>query len=311
MKSSVSPKVSIVIIHLKDIKCLYECILSLNEITYQNFDIIIVNNGPKNILLYNRLTPISDHISKIIDMGQNMGFAKGNNAGMTYALREGAEYVFLLNDDTEVDKNFLTTLVNMAQINQFVGILGPRIYFFDEPEKIWFDGVRFDSLSCTLRSLRAGKVLNASEMISSESDFITGCALLMKRSFIEKVGLLNEDFFIYWEDVDLGLRSIKAGFKNVVAHNSSIWHKVTVSMGGLKSPRTIYHKTRSHLFLAKIHAPWTLSKLHIRFLRDIAWLLLKSPDGNRFERAMAYISAVKDYHLGRTDKGPKWLWEDV
>jgi GT2 family glycosyltransferase len=133
----------------------------------------------------------------------------------------------------------------------------------------------------------------------------------MRRSLIEKVGLLNEGFFIYWEDVDFGLRSIKAGFKNLVVHNSHVWHKVTVSMGGLKSPRTIYHKTRSHLFLAKIHAPWTLNKLHIGFFRDIAWLIFKSPDGSRFKRARAYFSAITDYHLGSTSKGPKWLWEDL
>nr|NQU92441.1 glycosyltransferase family 2 protein [Bacteroidota bacterium] len=293
---------------MNDIKCIYECILSLNEITYQNFDIIIVNNGPKNKALCQRLVPISDHISKILNMGENVGFAKGNNTGITYALGEGAEYVLLLNDDTEVDKDFLANLVNMAQVNQDAGTLGPRIFFFDEPKKIWFDSTRFDPSNCTVGFSRAGDLYDTSEMTSDESDFITGCAVLMRRSFIEKVGLLNEDFFIYWEDVDLGLRSIKAGLKNLVAHNSHVWHKVTVSMGGLKSPRTIYHKTRSHLFLAKIHAPWTLNKLHIRFFRDIAWLLLKSPDRNRVERARAYISAIKDYHLERTGKGPLWLW---
>ncbi len=306
-----TPKVSIIILYLKDTKCLCECILSLNKITYQNFDIIVVNNGPKNITLYEHVAPISGHISKIIDMGQNAGFAKGNNTGIRYALQQGAEYVLLLNDDTEVEKDFLGNLVNMAQANQDAGTLGPRIFFFDEPKQIWFDSGRFDPSTCTVSFSRAGDFCDTSEIRSDESDFITGCAVLMRRSFIEKVGLLNEGFFIYWEDVDLGLRAIKAGFKNLVVHNSHVWHKVTVSMGGLKSPRTIYHKTRSHLLMAKLHAPSALNRLHQGFFRDIAWLIFKSPDGNRFKRAHAYFSAITDYHLARTDKGPLWLWKDL
>lgn len=143
-----------------------------------------------------------------------------------------------------------------------------------------------------------------------ESDFITGCALLVKRKVIEKIGFLDERFFLYWEDVDWGLRAKKAGYRNVLVPSAHIWHKISVSTGGPASPLKAYHKTRSHLFFANLYASGALIKLHYGFMRDIAWLLFKSLDEDRFKKAFAYFAAQKDYHYGKTDKGPSWLWEN-
>ncbi len=122
--SSISkyPKVTIIILHLKDIKCLVDCIASLNKITYQNYNIIIVHNGPENIALRNALSPISQHITKVIDTEDNIGFARGNNIGIRQALTDGAEYILLLNDDTEVDPGFLTALIDVAELHSDAGI---------------------------------------------------------------------------------------------------------------------------------------------------------------------------------------------
>ena len=90
--------------------------------------------------------------------------------------------------------------------------------------------------------------------------------------------------------------------------NGHIWHKVSVSTGGMDSPLRAYHKTRSHLAMAKLHTPWILNKLQRGFFRDVAWLVLKSSSKDRIKKALAYLAAIKDYHLGRTDKGPLWLW---
>jgi len=106
------------------------------------------------------------------------------------------------------------------------------------------------------------------------------------------------------------MRAKKVGFKNLVIPSAHVWHKVSLSSGGMDSLIRVYHKTRSHLLLVRLHAPKTLPKLHIKFIRDIAWLLLKSNDRNRFKRARAYIAAIKDYHKGKIDKGPQWIWND-
>lgn len=305
---SANPKVSIIILHLNNIPCLVDCISSLNEISYQNFDIFVVHNGSQSNALPDALAQLSQHIAEIIDTGDNIGFSGGNNVGIRRALEKGADYVLLLNDDTEVSKDFLSLLVESAEKRQDAGMFGPRIFFFDHPDKIWFDGAIFDPEQNRITFLRAGEKGEGLQEMAEESDFITGCAVLVKRNILEEIGPLNDFFFIYWEDVDWGLRAIKAGKKNLVVHNAHIWHKVTISMGGLQSPRTVYHKVRSHLVFTKSHAPEALLKLHIKFFRDVAWLLFKSKDVNRFKRVHAYITATKDYYMGKTDKGPDWLW---
>ena len=134
------PKVTIIILHLKNIQCLIDCIVSLNKITYNNYDIIVVNNGSGNTVLSDALSPISQHITKVIDTGNNLSFAKGNNIGIKHALQDRADYVLLLNDDTEVASDFLTILIHAAEAHPDAGILGPKIYRFYEPDRVWFAG---------------------------------------------------------------------------------------------------------------------------------------------------------------------------
>ena len=302
------PKVYIVILHSKSIPCLVDCLSSLDRITYKNCEIIVVNNGS------NDLTDITKHIKhkiQTIKTPSNLGFARGNNLGIKEALKNRADYVLLLNDDTIVSPDFLSILVNVGKNHPDVGMLGPKIYYFDEPKRIWFAGARFNEQTGLILTSHSDEIdNNKNDEKQEDSDYVTGCAVLVKRILIDIIGLLDERFFLYWEDVDWGLRAKKAGFTNLIIPDAHIWHKVSVSTGGMDSPLRAYHKTRSHLLMAKLHAPWALNRLHREFFRDIAWLMLKSSEENRIKKAYAYFTAIKDYHLGRTGKGPQWLWEN-
>jgi GT2 family glycosyltransferase len=262
---------------------------------------------PLNIAAQNEITESS---LQIINTQDNLGYARGNNIGIREALKRGAEYILLLNDDTVVSPDFLSILLETAEKSKDIGIVGPTIYCFDEPQRIWFAGARFDADSCMIKSLETAHIDNEVSSDFIDSDYITGCALLIKKAVIEKIGLLDERFFLYWEDVDWGLRAKKAGLNNFVVPQSHIWHKVSVSTGGMDSPLRAYHKTRSHLLMAKLHYPKALASLHMGFFRDIAWLFLKSKDRDRIRKAQAYMAAIIDYHRSRTDRGPQWLWID-
>lgn len=304
-----SPKVSIIILHLGDVQLLNECLRFCNQISYLNYDIIIVQNGSISNLSITTVEKSSIHVSALLQSSENIGYARGNNLGIKKALKQEADYILLLNDDTIVSPHFLGFLVEEGEKSSSVGMLGPKIYYTDEPKKIWFAGARFDSRTCAVSTIGFDQGDQHEDSLPVESDYISGCALLIKREAIEKIGLLDERFFLYWEDVDWGLWAKKTGFKNIVVPSAKIWHKVSVSMGGMDSVIRAYHKTRSHLLFAKLHTPWALKKLHWSFFRDIAWLLFKSSDHDRAKKAHAYLAAIKDYHLKRIDKGPNWIWK--
>ena len=302
------PKVSIIIVHWKDISCLKDCLTSLNKILYDNYDIIIVNNGSNSL---NGVCETTKEKTRIIQNPSNIGFTGGNNLGIKEALKNQADYVLLLNDDTVVSPDFLNILVNYGENHPDAGMLGPKVYYFDEPKKISFAGAELNKTSGFIYTPHYDEIDNNTiDEIPVESDYVTGCALLVKKSLIEKIGLLDERFFLYWEDIDWGLRSKKANFNNMIIPASKIWHKISTSSGGPNSPLKLYHKTRGHLLLADLHLPETKYKIMLKFMRDIAWLLFKSSDPDRIKKARAYFAAIKDYYLRKTDRGPLWLWEN-
>jgi GT2 family glycosyltransferase len=305
-----TPKVTVIILHFENAGLLTECLKSFQDVTYPNYEIMIVRNGDRSDLTLPAMQEIVDRVVTTIDLPKNVGYARANNHGIQQAISTGADRLLLMNDDTSVSPDFLHILVEFSEKFPDIGMLGPAIYYFDEPSNIWFAGARFDTQTCSVASREFNKNHRQKDYGPIESDYITGCALMVKKEVVEKIGHLNESFFLYWEDVDWGLRATKAGFKNVVVPTAQIWHKISVSTGGPNSPLKTYHKTRSHLIMAKLHAPWALSRLQRTFFRDIAWLLLKSKDKNRMPRARAYLAAIKDYHLHRTGKGPHWLWEN-
>lgn len=306
-----TPRVSIIIVHFDNRSILSECLQSCKKITYPNYEIIIVNNGSKSLLTVSELQSSTVGIATLINTYENMGYSKANNMGIEKALSHHADYVLLLNDDTVVSPNFLEILLEEGEKSPGTGILGPKVYYLSDPKRISFAGAYFDSQTCRVFTPGADRIDDGDSSIPSDSDYISGCALLIKKEAIEKIGRLDERFFLYWEDVDWGLRSKKAGLRNMIVPSAHIWHRVSVSTGGIDSPLRIYHKTRSRLLLAKLHAPWTLNFLHRNFFRDIAWLILKSHDKNRIRKALAYLCAINDYHTGKTNKGPGWLWRNL
>jgi len=303
------PKVYIIVLYWSNISGLRECLFSLLKVTYPNFNVLVVNNGSDRGLDLTDIDQTSGCDLSIINSPSNLGFAAGNNLGIREALNCQADYILLLNDDTAVSKDFLNILVDIGENNPAVGMLGPKIYYFDDPRRIWFAGAKFDRQTGFVLTPGSDKIdSNEEDEKEMESDYITGCALLVKRKVVEKIGLLDKRFFLYWEDVDWGLSSKKAGFRNLVVPSSKIWHKISISSGGPNSSLKVYHKVRSHFLLVKLHAPDVKWKLMVRFMRDIAWLLFKSTDPDRIKKARAYIAAIIDYHLGKTDRGPDWLW---
>lgn len=303
------PRVTIVILHLDNRDALRACLRSCRAIRYDNYELIVVENGSRVPLDSEDLKRLAGRAVNVIKNVTNSGYAGGNNPGIRAAMARGADYMMLLNDDTEVDPGVLAALVQAGERSPRSGALGPTIYHFDHPTRLWFAGARFDRRTCRVDAPRSGQVDEGGQTEPIPSDWLTGCCLLMKRQALERVGLLDERFFLYWEDVDWCLRLCASGFESVVVPSARIWHRISLSAGGAESALKVYHKTRSHLLFARLHAPQATPLLLKGVLFDVAWLLVKSSNRDRFRKARAYATAVMDYFHGRTDRGPNWLWE--
>lgn len=132
------PKVSIIVLNWNRLMDTSECLETLQKVEYENKEIIVVDNGSSN--------GSQDYIRRnyhdimLVENTENLGFAEGNNKGIQLALRNGADYVFLLNNDTIVDRNVIEELIEVAETDILIGFLGPKIYYYNEPNRIWSAG---------------------------------------------------------------------------------------------------------------------------------------------------------------------------
>lgn len=179
----------------------------------------------------------------LIQTGSNGGFAFGNNAAIKYALsEEDVDYVLLLNNDTVVEKDFLAKMLQTAISSPNIGITGCKIYYYDCPDKIWFNGAIFNEWTGT--TIHCQSNIDATW---SQSTFITGCSMLIRKDVFRKVGLLDESYFMYIEDLDFSYRTRHAGYDLVVAHTAEIWHKVGASSDGEFSVFSTYWILRNRV----------------------------------------------------------------
>ena len=221
------PLVYIIIVNWNGLDDTLECLESLRNITYQKYNIIVVDNGS----IDNQADIIKGNYPDIelIKNVKNEGFVIANNQGIELAMEKGAEYILLLNNDTTVKNDFLEILVKYAEQNSDLGILSPKILYYNS-DLIWSMGGAISYLTGFSIMLGKGKNSNQYNTII-EPDFVTGCAMLIKRKVVEDIGLLDPIYFAYYEDVDYSYRVRKAGYKVKVIPDGIIWHKKSASAG--------------------------------------------------------------------------------
>ncbi len=198
-----------------------QCLISLNN-CIQNFEIIVVDNGSTDGS-GEELKAQHPHIT-LIPSATNMGFAGGNNVGINYAIDHSFEYIMLLNNDTFVAPDFLDVLVNYMDEHPEVGIIQPKIYCHHDKSLIWDGGSYFNPIFTLPYTPGALKKERAAHNQLKKVDWVTGCAFFTRANILKKSGLLNEKFFIYFEDVDLSFRIKKLGYQLIYHPKSVVYH---------------------------------------------------------------------------------------
>src|SRR6266446_1270900 len=181
------PRVYVLVLNWNNWRDTNECLASLHGLDYDNWKVIVLDNGSTDGSV-DRIRERFPEV-EVMELSENLGFAKGNNAGIRAALERGADYVWLLNNDTTVDRNALRALVEKAEEGPKIGAVGSAIYFMSEPERLqaWGGGYVDFWLGRGHRFLRP--------VADERIQFLTGASLLLRRSALESLGLLDEGFF--------------------------------------------------------------------------------------------------------------------
>lgn len=305
------PSVAIIIINWNGADDTIECLESLNKIDYPNYKIFLIDNGSSDDSVL-RLRAVSAPNLEIIETGKNLGFSGGNNVGIKKALTENFDYVLLLNNDTTVDPNFLDELVKIAESGKDIGIVGPKIYFFNEPNRIWYGGGKFswlgggrhlqyEEIDPVAEQARYGAGKNPDENKPRETDYMTGCAFLIKSEVIKKIGMLDERFFMYYEDTDWSLSAKKSGYKIIYAPSAKIYHKISKTAAKLGNPTIHYYHIRNALLLSKKQAPLIiLAGIYAWSIMNYAKQILKSVIlPSKLDISKMIMRGIKDFWKGK------------
>ncbi len=306
-------KISIVLLNYNGADDTIACLQSLQNITYSNYRIIVVDNASPD----DSMERLSDYMQSIapdewskfdspdvamqsqkqqcrftlLQTGHNGGYGYGNNVGIKYALRNGADYVLVLNNDTEVDPDFLEPLVQMCEDDPSVGIASGQIFYHDRPDVFWFNGGSFNNCTGRVKHIDYGKK-NIGQKPLENSTFITGCLWLIPRHVLETVGLINEEYFMYVEDLEFCQRVLRQGYVLRVSERSHIYHKVGSSSGGELTRFSIYWRTRNWLlFMRNNMEPkcWIFG-----FYNGVIKLTMKALINMKFELLLKQFKAVND-----------------
>jgi GT2 family glycosyltransferase len=244
------PRISVIVVNWNGKEHTLECLESLGSIDYPNFEVVVVDNGSQD----NSVQAIQKIFPGValLETGDNLGFAVGNNMGIRYSLDRGADYLFLLNNDTVVDPQILNSFVAaLRQIGEDA-ILGAKIYYYSKPTTIWYAGARWLPEISGFKHIGQGRIDNDTDFNAiSETDYACGCALFVSAGLLNRIGLLDETFYLTFEETDLCYRARRSGHKSFFVPEAKVWHKISTAFGGENSVLYHYFLLRNKLLWAE------------------------------------------------------------
>ncbi|WP_026946220.1 glycosyltransferase family 2 protein [Algoriphagus marincola] len=301
-----NPSVAIILVNWNGLEFTRACLTSLEKVDYSDFQVILVDNASQN--------PEGKVLKKefpktlLLENEQNLGFAGGNNVGIRKALEIGFSHLMLLNNDTLLEPDFLGKMMLAFSKNPKLGLLQPMICFLDEPEKIWSAGGKWVSWLARAKTLGDRKSLKTYRISSTQLDWTTGCCMLLSREAILHSGLLNEQYFAYFEDVEWSLRIRNQGFEIGLVPEAKIYHEAGGSSKkshseGTLSARVFYYHVRNQFFLLRSQKAGLGFLYHLgRFKLWIFYFLLRG----RFRKLKAVAKGIKDGLFTPLKYAPKW-----
>jgi len=240
------PLVSVITVNYNQSKVTFDLLESLRKITYPNIEIIVVDNASPNDdadsikISYPEITLIKSH--------KNLGFAGGNNLGIE---KSTGHYLLFINNDTVVPVDFLEPLVTFFQAHPDAGMVSPKIRYHHTPEMIQYAGyTEINPYTIRNHSIGYKEIDNNQYDLDRPTAFGHGAAMMVPRKVIEKVGMMPDIYFLYYEEIDWGWKIRKAGYQNYYVGHAMIFHKESISTGK-NSPLKTYYMARNRILFTR------------------------------------------------------------
>lgn len=274
-----------------------ECLKSVYDSNYPHYSVYVADNGSTD----DSISQISDQFpqARIVANKANLGFAEGNNRAIVQALADGAEYIFLLNNDAVVCADTLSLLHSSMQANPQAAAIGPKIYYFDHPTRIWYAGASFDPKTAHFNHNDFGIEEAEAPLRSTEpTGYVCGCAFFARSASIRQIGLMDPRYFLNWEEIDWCARFRKSGYECLYDPTPKVWHKIGSSFpDGKRGPTWLYYYYRNRLLWLEKHIPFSQRlPIYLKYIiPELRHIVKTSPKSE----SRAIFRATLDYLLRR------------
>lgn len=292
MNLRAAPRVLAIVLNWEQAGVTLECVAALQAMSAPALDILVIDNGSGDDSA--AALEASQPGFRLLVLPDNIGFAAGNNRGLQVAVDEAYDFALLMNNDAFAAPDMLAKL--LVEAGPDIALLSPKIYYEAQPERIWFANGRQQAHTLDLRETGMGELDGPQWAESRDVDYLLGTCLLANLAAVQKVGLLDERFFFYFEDLDWSLRLRQAGLRLRLVAGAHLWHRVAASTGGEEdSPLRRYHLAHSSVIFWRRHAHLGSPLLIFGFrmlsgLKMVTRLLLTG----RSKAATAYMCGLRD-----------------
>jgi GT2 family glycosyltransferase len=275
------------------------CLESLAQMRWEGLTPIVVDNGSTDGTAEAVRERFPDVV--LLRSESNIGASGGNNLGMRHALELGADYVFVLNNDTSLDPDLIAELVAEAERRPDAGALCPLIYYEDPPDLVWYAGAEYEPDRGYNGQMTGYRERDTGQFEGvREIGALVTCAVLVPRPILEDVGLLDDSLFIQIDDFEWSLRMRRAGYRIYCVSGARMWHKISAACGGEDSPTVAYYAVRNTLAVNARHAPLRGPSALRRYATTLGAHLAHARKGEHpLRNLLAVVEGWRDFHRGR------------
>lgn len=291
--------VAVVILNYNRERDLIECVTSLKESTHRDLSLLVVDNGSYDESVLRMRETFPD--VEVIETGTNLGYARGMNQGIQHALRKSPRYLLIMNSDTIVHSEYVSKLAKALDDCPEAAAASGTIYYHPPKEKVWYGGgdiIFWRGSGFSRHAPPVDGVPTSAEI--QKVTFVSGCAFLVRADVLRRVGLFDEQFFMYLEDTDLSARMVAQSLELLYVPGATIFHKVSP---GQLSASHIYFSIRNRLLFLKLRAPRIQKLIGFSYLSFVygAKIALWGITAPSFSRAALF--GVIDFLRGRLHEG--------